>query len=80
MDETMPDAAPLSQRFLASLASFMENEHELLGEGDISSKVKGAIAPQAGEGIAESKAAQGRAANPPGNRPPENYNANGTQG
>jgi hypothetical protein len=44
MDETMPDAAPLSQRFLASLASFMAAEHGPLGEGDISAQVKGAIA------------------------------------
>jgi len=44
MDEKTPDAAPLTQNFLRSLASFMEREHEPLGEGDISSQVKGAIA------------------------------------
>ena len=43
MDETMADAAPLTQRFLASLANFMEAEHGSVGEGDISAQVKGAI-------------------------------------
>jgi len=44
MDEQTPDAAPLTQNFLRSLASFMEQEHQPLGDGDISSQVKGAIA------------------------------------
>ncbi len=72
MDETMPDASPLSQRFLASLASFMENEHELLGEGDISSRVKVAIAPQASKGIADSKNTQDTASSNSDNNPQEN--------
>ena len=54
MDETLPDASPLSQRFLASLANFMESEHELLGEGDISSRLKVAMAAQASSESAES--------------------------
>ena len=70
MDETMPDAAPLSQRFLASLASFMENEHELLGEGDISSKVKGAIA--------ESETASGSAPNAAEKSTNANHNSSST--
>ena len=43
MDETMPDAQPLTKRFLSSLAQFMEHEHQPVGEGDISSQVRGAI-------------------------------------
>lgn len=61
MDETMPDASPLSQRFLASLANFMENEHGVLGEGDISSQVRVAIATQASSQKSDSKSAPGKA-------------------
>lgn len=68
MDETMPDASPLSQRFLASLASFMENEHELLGEGDISSKVKVAIS--------KSKATSDQASGPSDGTPEKNQSSN----
>lgn len=68
MDETMPDASPLSQRFLASLANFMENEHELLGEGDISSKVKVAIS--------ESKTTPEQVSTPSDKNPQENPASN----
>lgn len=45
MDETMPDALPLTKRFLSSLARFLEHEHQPQGEGDISAQVRRAIAP-----------------------------------
>ena len=64
MDETMPDATPLTQRFLASLASFMEQEHDLTGEGDISAQVRVAIATQASEGLAQAKPLQNQIVRP----------------
>ena len=39
----MPDASPLTQKFLSSLANFMAQEHDVIGEGDISPQVKVAI-------------------------------------
>lgn len=51
MDETMPDALPLTKRFLSSLARFMEHEHRPQGDGDISVQVRCAI--EQAEGQAE---------------------------
>ncbi|NJN31265.1 MAG: hypothetical protein HC824_13195 [Synechococcales cyanobacterium RM1_1_8] len=53
MDETMPDAQPLTQQFLASLAQFMAQEHQPEGPGDISAQVKVAIASSASESEAQ---------------------------
>ncbi len=47
MNEALPDARPLTRKFLSSLSQFLEIEHRPLGEGDISSRIKQTIAGQA---------------------------------